>query len=728
MGGILCAGAAAGVAASLLELPELVSDLYTTMQSAGTVVLTVAVGAAMGQLLAALTVLGLTALLGRPPTAAVARTVELAGRLAFDHAEPDSARWVLAVQPAAAVTCLGFPVAGFLVTRTLIERLNDPSLKAAAILLSLGVLAAVFLLASVNVGRGVKGILAKLGWPPEPLPYVGLWAPSLVAVCVALVVVLHRALAVAETASLSWFSQVAVMTGALVPALVLVSTSPRSWPRQVTSGLALLPVLLLVGLGSVEGVRGPLLATERLGRVGLGLASQATDVDRDGFGFLFGGTDCAPLDPEVSPAAREIPGNGVDENCSGEDGIVESQVPDEADEQLQARLRRLLPVPPHILMVTVDSARADRFSCYGYPEVTTPNADRLAKSSALFLNAYAAGPNTHSSVPALLTGKNIFSVSLSIDPANKMMIRMSEDNVTLAELLHEKGYRTAAVVSHRFFDKANRWDQGFDSWDVAVESKANTISSPLLAERALTVIREHAQKYPGSPLFLWVHFYDPHANYMKHAGVPFGTGDRSKRYDGELWFTDRHVGQVLSEARRRLGRNLVVVLSADHGDELGEHGRYGQHRSLHRENLWIPLLIQVPGLKPERISEPVSIIDIYPTLADIVDAELPEGVRGQSLLPGLFEGVMNERGPVFSEVSWRFANPPEHWVAVTFENARMLLEVNSSTRHLYLVDEDPYEQDNLAGAGLEEEVDLERTLGRFLETTTVLTDSTRSIP
>jgi arylsulfatase A-like enzyme len=712
----------------LIELPGLLADLYTTVNSAGTVLLALAAGAVLGQVVALSCALLLSLLFGLSPASSVDRLRHLLWQAAFDAAEPETARRIVAMQPAAAVVLGGLPVAGFLAVRVLIERLNDLNLKAAAILLVLAALAAALLLCSVNVARLLVRLLRHLGWPAAALPLVALWAPSLVAVCVVSVVAVHKALTIAETAALGWVPQGMLVAIAALAALVGVSAWPRPVRGWIKAVLAMLPLLLVVVLGNAEPIRRPLLGTERLARLGLSLAASATDVDRDGFGFLFGGTDCAPLDPEVSPAAREIPGNGIDENCSGEDGVPEPSEPEETDEHLQARIRRLLPTPPHILMITIDSARADRFSCYGYPEATTPNADRLAKSSALFLNAYSPGPNTHSSVPGLLTGRNTFSVSMSIDPATKMMIRMNEDNVTLAELLQEKGYRTAAVLSHRFFDKANRWDQGFDSWDVAVQSKADTISSPLLAQKAISLLRGHKLKHPAAPLFLWVHFYDPHANYMKHAGSPSGAGNRSKRYDGELWFTDRHAGQVIAEARRQLGRNLVIVLSADHGDELGEHGRFGQHRSLHRENLWVPLMVQVPGLDPARIAEPVSIIDIYPTLADLVGAEVPEGVRGESLLPGLIEGAMTERGPVFSEVSWRFANPPEHWVSVTSESARMLLEVNSSTREFYQLEEDPYEQDDLAGAGLEEEVELERLLGRFLETTTVLTASTRSIP
>lgn len=728
MGSVLCAGAATGAVSSFLELPGLVRELYPTLEGFGSVVLAVGIGAAVGQFLAGLLVVMLTMSFGTGPTAAVERLRELAGTLAMGQAEPDSARWVVGVQPAAALCCVVLPLGGFEVTRLLLERLNDPSLKAAAILLALGTLGAICLLLAVNLFRVVRGLLQRLGWPAGSIPYVALWAPALMVGGMGAVVVGHRMLAVAEAASLGWIPQMLLAAALSIPGVLGVAACHRSWPRPVTTGLAALPLLVLVVLGNVGATRNPLLADDRMGQFGLGMAAQASDLDRDGFGFLFGGTDCAPFDPAVSPAAREIPGNGLDENCSGEDGKMEEPGEAEADEVLQARIRRLLPTPPHILLITVDSARAGNFSCYGYPVTTTPNADRLAAKGALFLNAYAPGPNTHSSVPALLTGKNIFSVPLSIDPANRMMIRMSEDNVTLAELLKARGYRTAAVVSHRFFARTNRWDQGFDSWDLAVESKAATVSSPLLAERAISVIRDHEKRYPGFPLFLWVHFYDPHSTYVKHAEAPFPGGSRAQRYDGELWFTDRHAGQVLGEARRKLGRNLVVVLSADHGDELGEHGRFGQHRTLHRENLWVPLIIQVPGLRPERIPEPVSLIDIYPTLADIVGAEIPDGVRGTSLLPGLIEGSMAERGPVFSEVSWRFANPPEHWLAVSTESARMLLEVNSSTREVYLVDEDPNEQENLAGADLPEEVELERELRRFQETTTVLTSKTESIP
>jgi len=184
---------------------------------------------------------------------------------------------------------------------------------------------------------------------------------------------------------------------------------------------------------------------------------------------------------------------------------------------------------------------------------------------------------------------------------------------------------------------------------------------------------------------------------------------------------------VIDEMRKLEGP-VVVVVTADHGDELGERGRLGQHRTVHRECLHVPLIIHIPGAEPSRVKEAVSTIDIYPTLADIAGQPIPEGVRGHSLLPGIFTGSMKGRGAVFSEVAWRFEEPPEQWAAATLGNARLLVEIRGGRRELFLLDTDPLERRNLYGKGDPHEQEIEDAMNRFLETTTVLKEDTVAIP
>jgi arylsulfatase A-like enzyme len=531
----------------------------------------------------------------------------------------------------------------------------------------------------------------------------------------------------ANVVQLQWLPQLAVLVGAGS----LIAIPGAFFLRRVRPLVSVLVLLFLVAaygtLGNFAATRRPVQAAGSLSRLTLSLMASYSDVDGDGFGSLFGGTDCGPFDASIHPAAREVPGNGIDENCNGTDGENSLDGELSSTRGLRKHVADLFEQQPNVLMVTWDAARGDHMSYAGYRPSTTPFLKSLAKSSTVFLQSFSAGPNTHSSVPALLTGKNIFSVALRKHPKSKMLILLQEENVTLAELLKEKGYRTAAVVSHRFFTKKHHWNQGFDRYSLTVRSKSKTVSSPRILKKARAYIAEHKQKHRRQPLFMWAHFYDPHATYIAHEGTPFPTTTQTQRYDSELWYTDKHTRELV-EAMRTLDGPTIVVFTSDHGDELGEHGEFGQHRTLHRENTHVPLLIHVPGLPAQVVTETVSTTDIFPTVADLVGADFPDDVRGVSLLPGLFNGSMEGRGPVFSEVAWRFNKPPEHWVSATLGRARLLKEMRSGRHEFYLIDVDPEEHNDLSGRGHEEEEYLLEYLTRFLETTTIPTKETESIP
>jgi len=724
--GALVAGVAAGF---LVSLPEgvAVAVRVTDTGAAGLLLcvcsgMLVGMGGAAGAVLAALVLV----------PGGFSHTVESASRFmrtaVWEDATPQQARTLLGLQGALLIGTGQAVLTWYFAGRWVVSHLHSEKLMALAMLLLFAALLVAAAISGWLVWRGMGFLLARLDLPTRDREMIVLLLPTLSCLVVGGIVGGHAAFRLAATVGWTWVLELGVAAGLGALAALLAPRPSARLPLAPSICMVLLLVAGFSTLGNWTAARLPVQSHGHLSRWVLARASALSDVDGDGFGSLFGGTDCAPWNSEISPGAREIPGNGVDENCSGGDGAQELRMGERAGPELRARVEKLFSRSPNVLMISWDAARADRFSYRGYRPQTTPVIDKLAARSAVFLEAYAPGPNTHSSVPAILTGKNIFSVALRKDEKSRMMIVLEDENHTLAEMFSDLGYHTAAVVSHRFFGKKYRWNQGFDEYHLPVRSKHKTISSPKVTKKALKVIAKHRKKrHKRQPLFLWVHYYDPHSTYMKHKGTPFSVRSKSDRYDSEMWFTDKHNEKVLARMRRLKGETVVVFL-ADHGDELGEHGKFGQHKTVHRENLHVPLIFHVPGVPPAMIHEPVSLIDIYPTLADIVGAELPEGVRGRSLLQGIFEGTMPDRGPVFSEVAWRFESPPEHWIAVTAANARLLKEVRSGRRELYYIDVDPMEQMDRAGEGYDEEQQLDEAVRHFLDATTVLTADMESIP
>jgi arylsulfatase A-like enzyme len=635
--------------------------------------------------------------------------------LALEEGAPAESRRLLAWQCALAVLLAAAALAWYHSTLWVRSHFHDAALGSLAVGLAHAMLLLVAVVMSRITWRAVMGFLSFLEVPSRPFPLVVVVLPTLLVLVVGLAVAAILGLRLADDWSLAWVPQLLVVALASSGAAVLSLRAFRELPRWGI-GLIPAPLLVLAALGNLDAATAPVQALGNLSDVVLGEASELTDVDGDGFGGWFGGTDCRPFDADISPGSLEIPGNGIDENCNGQDGAETAEEEGVQAESWRGRLTRLLPEPPNILLVTWDAGRADRLSCYGYQRKTTPFIDKLAGGAALFLEAYAAGPNTHSSVPALLTGRSTFSLSLGADTA-RMLIVLDESHSTIAEMLKGAGYHTAAVVSHRFFDRKNQWDQGFDDYRLPVRSRLDTISSPVIAQTALAVIQDYALNQTR-PLFLWVHFYDPHALYVGHPGTPFEVTSPSDMYDSELYFTDRHTARLFARMKS-LERKTVIVFAADHGDELGDHGRYGQHKSLHRENLHVPLIIAVPGAGKRIVEDTVSLLDVLPTLADFAGVAPPAGIRGRSLARGILTGSMAGRGPVFSEVAWRFDRPPQHWVAVTWGGVRLLKDVRRNVKKLFLIDRDPSERENRAGQGLQAEKELERLLNVFLETTTI---------
>ncbi len=313
--------------------------------------------------------------------------------------------------------------------------------------------------------------------------------------------------------------------------------------------------------------------------------------------------------------------------------------------------------PPrlNVVIITIDALRADHLSLYGYSLKTSPNIDSFAQEAWVYESAFCTIPKTSASIASMLTG--LHPSVLKIRP-NFGTLR--EEFLTLAEALKKKGYVTGASVFNGNLDRAFGFAQGFDFYDEVWKKEGDKeASAPLITADALRFIEENRNK----PFFLWLHYIDPHAPYQpetKWVEEREGGKDIRKiekkivvgegvwvhldahpnleyyvaRYDGEVRKADFYVGKVLQKLKEQglLSRSMVII-SADHGEELGEHNLFFDHGPLpFNSSARIPLILYLPGKRPRRIKEAVSLMDVTPTVAELLGLKFPYPLTGSSLL------------------------------------------------------------------------------------------------
>jgi arylsulfatase A-like enzyme/tetratricopeptide (TPR) repeat protein len=285
--------------------------------------------------------------------------------------------------------------------------------------------------------------------------------------------------------------------------------------------------------------------------------------------------------------------------------------------------------PSSVLLITIDTLRADRLGAYGYAAAKTPHLDRLAEKGVLFLCAFTHCPVTLPSHATLLTGRLPYQHGVR----SNSLYRLSDSETTLAETLKSAGYATAAFVSAAALDRRFGLDQGFDVYD---DEMAPLGSGQLIAERDASSVTAKALGWLAEagprPFFLWVHYFDPHHPYAPPE--PFRSDFSDAAYDGEIAYCDRHIGRLLEtlETSNRL-RNTVILVTADHGESLGEHGEETHGIFLYDATLRVPLIMSGPGV-PHGIKDnrgPVGLVDLFPTTLSLLNLEGPP-LPGRDLL------------------------------------------------------------------------------------------------
>jgi arylsulfatase A-like enzyme/Flp pilus assembly protein TadD len=299
---------------------------------------------------------------------------------------------------------------------------------------------------------------------------------------------------------------------------------------------------------------------------------------------------------------------------------------------------------PNILLVTIDTLRADRLGCYSPASHLTPRIDGLAGRGALFGMAFAHTPTTLPSHTNILLG--VTPNAHGVHDNGKFIVRGGF--TTLAEWLKTQGYATAAFVGAFPLDSRFGLTRGFDVYDDAYGSQER--GDPTLVERKADAVVDKALEWlsgrPG-PWFAWVHFFDPHQPYAPPE--PFRSRYPLNPYDGEVASVDAALGRLLDALGITGGnQNAAVILTADHGEALGEHGEETHGYFAYNATLHVPLIMALPGIKPARVDDNVCHTDIFPTICDFLGRKAPAALQGRSLLP-LLRGRTLPARPIYFE-------------------------------------------------------------------------------
>jgi len=350
------------------------------------------------------------------------------------------------------------------------------------------------------------------------------------------------------------------------------------------------------------------------------------------------------------------------------------------------------PEPPldqratNIVLIVVDCLRADHLETYAYTRDTSPRIEEFSEQATVFHRAYSHAPWTKPSIASLLT---------SLTPREHGVVGwphlLPDDVLTLAEHLDAHGYHTQGHVSH-FVLSAERSSlhHGFDVYDASVLALGHpheAVSSEAIADAGVDFLRAP----PSEPFFLLLHFFDPHASYLPHEGRDFGAAEVDL-YDGEIAYTDHHVGRVLDELGQR-GHldDTVVVITADHGEEFGDHGGTRHSTTLYDELVRVPLIVHVPGLEPGHDTALVRGIDVAPTLLALVGVPIPEDFVGEPIGYGPAAFDPSEDRVHFMETRHMAAKR-----GVLVGDWKLVYDEIDRHVELFDLEADPLEQHNLA--------------------------------
>jgi len=369
---------------------------------------------------------------------------------------------------------------------------------------------------------------------------------------------------------------------------------------------------------------------------------------------------------------------------------------------------------PNIVLISIDTLRADHLGSYGYERDTSPNIDNIAEEGVLFENAFSQAPWT---LPSMA------SIHTSLYPSENGVIdhgkKIDDSFLTIAEFLKNNSYKTLGVISMPFVNSKYGFSQGFDTFDEKHISGVNDVSSHLITAEAIDYITQNQKK----KFFLWIHYFDPHGAYIPHKEFDYGSNypghlpkildpgplnfipnkfDDSDIqylkdiYDEEISYTDKYIGNLI-ETVDKLGLkdNTIIIITADHGEEFMERGGFGHRSLLYNELINVPLIIYTPfdnNLRGIRVKDNVEIRNIAKTIVDMID--IPNNpFSGQNLLSKT-EASTND-SYIYSNV---YKNDEVLKETVISKNHKLIKDYNDQIFELYDLKDDPDEKNNLFGS------------------------------
>jgi choline-sulfatase len=348
--------------------------------------------------------------------------------------------------------------------------------------------------------------------------------------------------------------------------------------------------------------------------------------------------------------------------------------------------------PPNIILVTMDTVRADRMGFLGSRSKLTPNLDAVAAASEVFTAAYSQAPITPVSHATILSGTypQFHGVSDFGKP-------LPAEVPFLPAVLKAHGYTTAAFVGSVILDPKNGlapgFDRGFDVYDAGYRVRKSPKESRygVVERRAFDVVDRAAawlKTKERGPYFLWIHLFDAHDPYEPPA--PYAS--KASKYDGEVAYVDAAIGRLIRVLKQRQEyASSALLVTADHGESLGAHGERTHGLFLYDETMRVPLLLKLPGITAaKRKKQRVELVDITPTLLKLANAPAPAEMQGKSLL----EGSTEADSPAYSET--HYPSRAFGWSSLAAIRSDKYLFVRAPRRELYDLSQDPAETNNIA--------------------------------
>ena len=458
--------------------------------------------------------------------------------------------------------------------------------------------------------------------------------------------------------------------------------------RRIWIAVAIVGVALVYG-GLAAARLHPQSTTERRfgfedtlsGRAGYALWTRALDFDHDGQISLLGGGDCAPFDPRRHTGAIDIPGNGVDEDCDGDDLSQMSLAPRARKDVGQ----EALPRQPTIVLVTVDGLAARKLRALSGTTSIMPNIDDLAAGGVLFTRAFSQGPSTRLSFPSIFTSRWDSQLRQEYRPTHPYPLAGGERQ--LQDILDEAGYETIAVIPNSYFSP-RKWPsvtRGFERVDASA-IPAGKHNAPQVTDAALQILAEPTSR----PRYLWIHYYDAHTPYGPVPGGVYANESDEALYDGELTYIDREIGRLIGAINGR-PQPTYIILTADHGTLFGNLIHPGRHHQygddLTTATIHVPLIVQGPHIAPRKVDGLASTMDIVPTITDLLRAPEKMDVEGTSLWPEILRGETDANRILFHEIylgerDFQGKDPLEQ-VSVRDKSWNLILDRVHGSYHLY---------------------------------------------